>query len=317
MAFDRKKTLWESGYVSDSLYGVRANNITPMTVTGTNTFIIHTPGTPKAMVVDPGPTDVEHLQRVMAAVQERGAEVGAIFITHTHADHICGTDLLLHMIENGAESVQADAVPESLDGSRFWPKRFGRREKASFENPVVPVYASDLGNCPTGTFEPYDGCPSMEIVPLPGHSDDTVGLVMHDYKHMLTGDNIFRFWSSAVPYGDGNIRDYLASLDVMQHLVRDGVVEQLVPAHGFPIDQPIKTLEGYRAHRLERLQQVRNAIDSGAGFDPEAIVKVVYGDITDPLMIRAAFSTTYAQLEYLADEYQSSFQPNLELLAFK
>lgn len=317
MTFHRKKTLWESGYVSESLYGVRADNITPMTVSGTNTFIVHAPGTSHALVVDPGPADVLHLRRVLAAVRDRGAEVGAIFITHTHADHIAGTDLLLHLLQHGPDSVAPDAVPSELDGTRFNPQRFGRRMHASFENPIVPIFTHDLGNCPEGPFEPFEGAPHLEAIAIPGHSDDSTGLLLAEEGQLLTGDHIFRFWSSVVPYGDGDVGDYLASLDKLQHLVRDGRAQQLVPAHGFPIDQPIKVLEGYRAHRRERLQQVRAAIEAGAGFDVKAIVQAVYGDIDKPMLLRAAYSTTYAQMEYLAPEYGAAFEPDLGLLEYK
>lgn len=312
---EQRRALWESGYVFDNLFGVRANNFSPMTVVGTNTFIVHTPGSPKALVVDPGPPDARHLAAVLAACEQREAEVGGVLITHTHADHIGGTDLFLHLLEHGVDSVDPDAIPEELDGTRFNPKRFGNRTHAEFGETCVPIYASDLGNCPEGAFEPFEGLPELSVVALPGHCDDLIGLIMHDDKAVLTGDMIFRFWSSVVPYGDGNVADYFASLDKLQRLVRAGVVEQFVPAHGFPIDQPIKALEGYRAHRRERLAHTEQIIDSGAGFDPLAVVKDVYGDIDDPLLLRASLSVTFAQLEYLAQQRGVEFIPDMELIA--
>ena len=312
---EQRRALWESGLVYPTLFGVRANNISPMTVVGTNTFIIHAPGTDKALVVDPGPPDVRHLVAVLDACEQRGAEVAGIFITHTHADHIGGTDLFLHLLEHGKGSVDPDNVPEELNGTRFNPKRFGNRTHAEFGETCVPIYASDLGNCPEGAFEPFEGLPELSVVALPGHCDDQIGLVMHDDKAVLTGDMIFRFWSSVVPYGDGNIADYFASLDKLQRLVRTGVVEQFVPAHGFPIDQPIKALEGYRAHRRERLAEVERIINSGVGFKPMAVVKGVYGDIDDPMLLRASLSVTFAQLEYLAPKYGVDFTPDMELIA--
>lgn len=312
---EQRRKLWESGFVYPSLFGVRADNLTPMTVSGTNTFIIHTPGTDKALVVDPGPPDVRHLTAVMDACEQRGAQVAGIFITHTHADHIGGTDLFLHLLEHGKDSVDPDNIPEELNGDRYLPIMFGHRAKASFGETFVPVYASDLGNCPEGEFAPFEGLPRLSLIALPGHSDDTVGIVMHEEKAAITGDQIFRFWSSVVPYGDGNVGDYLDSLDKLQNLVRTGEVEQIIPAHGFPIDQPIKAIEGYRAHRRERLAHVEQVIDSGAGFDADAVVKGVYGDVDDPLLLRAAYSTTFAQLVYLAKQRGVEFVPNLDRIS--
>ena len=313
---EQRRKLWESGFVYPALFGVRANNMTPMTVVGTNTFIIHEPGEKKALIVDPGPPDARHLGAVLDACEDRGAEVAGIFITHTHADHIGGTDLLLHLLEHGKGSVDPDAIPEELSGDRFLPQRFGNRAKAEFGKTYVPVYATDLGNCPEGEFAPFEGLPHLSIIALPGHSDDMVGLIMHDEKAALTGDIIFRFWSSVVPYGDGDLQAYFDSLDKLQRLVRKGELEQFVPAHGFPIDQPIKALEGYRAHRRERLAHVEQIIDSGIGYDAQAVVQAVYGDFEDPMLLRATLSTTYAQLDYIARQRGVEFTPDMERIAF-
>ena len=302
-----RKALWESGYVTPSLFGVRADNITPMTVVGTNTFIVNKPGADKALVVDPGPPDVLHLRNVMAACADRGAEIAGILVTHHHLDHIAGSDLLRYLIAHGPDSVNPEEVPAELDGTRFKFEDMGIYPVVSFPDEGIPVYHTELGNLPEGPFAPFDDCPNLEIIALPGHSYDMVGLILPDEDIILTGDLIFRYWSTVIPYGDGNLRDYLESLDKLQRLVRTGVVTQFAPAHGFPIDQPIKSIEGYRAHRKERLAQVRQIIDSGAGFDPDAIVKGVYGDITDAMLLRAALASTATQLEYLAEEYGVDF----------
>ena len=297
-----RKALWESGYVTPSLFGVRADNITPMTVVGTNTFIVNAPESDKALVVDPGPPDVGHLQRVMAACADRGAKIAGILVTHHHLDHIAGTDLLRYLIEHGPDSVDPDALPPELDGTRFRFNAFGQYPIVAFPEDGVPVYHTELGNLPEGPFAPFDGCPSLEVIALPGHSYDMVGLILKDDEAILTGDLIFRYWSTVIPYGDGNLGDYFESLSKLQHLVRNGIVRQFAPAHGFPIDQPIKAIEGYRAHRKERLAEVTRIIDGGAGFDPDAVVQGVYGDIDDPMLLRAALASTVTQLEYLAEQ---------------
>ena len=307
-----RKALWESGYVTPSLFGVRADNITPMTVVGTNTFIVHKPGTPKALVVDPGPPDVLHLRKVMAACENRGAEIAGILVTHHHIDHIAGTDLLRHMVAHGANSVEPDAVPAHLEGERFKFGKTGVYPVVVFPEEGVPVYHTELGNCPEGAFAPFEGCAEMEIVALPGHSYDMVGVILKEDQIILTGDLIFRYWSTVIPYVDGDLGDYFDSLSKLQRLVRAGMVTQFAPAHGFPIDQPIKAIEGYRAHRRERLAEVQKIIDGGAGFDPDAIVQGVYGDITDPQLLRAALMSTVTQLDYLAKQRDVEFHFDIE-----
>ena len=309
---EQRKALWESGYVTPSLFGVRADNVTPMTVVGTNTFIVHTPGNQKALIVDPGPPDVNHLRKVLAACANRGAEVEGILVTHHHIDHIAGTDLLRYLLAHGEDSVDPDAIPEELNGERFKYDSVGRYPIVSFPGEGVPVYHTELGNLPEGPFAPFDGCPNMEIVYLPGHSYDMVGLLLVDDRIILTGDLIFRYWSAVIPYVDGDLADYFESLSKLQRLVRAERVTQFAPAHGFPIDQPIKAIEGYRAHRRERLAAVEEIIDSGAGFDPDSVVKGVYGEITDPTLLRAAFLSTLTQLKYLADKRGVEFRFNSE-----
>ncbi len=309
-----RKALWESGYVTPSLFGIRANNVTPMTVTGTNTFIVHAPGTKHALIVDPGPADIAHQQNVIAACQARGADIGAILATHHHVDHIAGTDLLRHLIAHGAHSLDGEELPAELDGSRFMFDELGRYPKVRFPEEGVPVYHAELGNCPEGPFAPFEGCPRMEILSLPGHSYDMVGLILPDDQVILTGDLIFRYWSTVIPYVDGDLGDYFSSLEKLQQLVREDVVSQFIPAHGFPIDQPIKAIEGYRAHRRERLAAISKIVDGEAGFDLDAVVRGVYGDITDAQLLRASMLSTASQLEYLARERQIPFDFDLEAL---
>ena len=198
----QRKALWESGYVTPSLFGVHADNITPMTVVGTNTFIVHAPGSRNALVVDPGPPDVKHLQAVLKAVEDRGAQVAGILVTHHHIDHIAGTDLFRYMLEHGSDSVDPNNVPAELSGERFKFDTMGHYPVVAFPDGGVPVYHSELGNLPEGPFAPFEGCPRMEIVALPGHSYEMVGLILNDDKIILTGDLIFRYWSTVIPYGE-------------------------------------------------------------------------------------------------------------------
>ena len=312
-----RKAVWESGYVSPSVFGVRANNITFMTITGTNTFIVHTPGTAKALVVDPGPADVAHLRNVMTACANRGAKIAGILLTHHHIDHVEGADLLRFMVANGPDSIDPEHIPAALDGQRFMFDDDGTYPIVTFPEEGIPVYHVELGNLPAGPFEPFEGCPRMEIVPLPGHSYDMVGVLVNDEKLILTSDLIFRYWPVIIPLNDGDLRDYLDSLSVLQRLVRSGKAEQFIPAHGFPIDQPIKALEGNRAHHRKRIEEVRNAVDAGAGYDPEAVVQAIYGDIADPIHLLSSINNAAMQLKYIAEERGVEFNYSLKGLGRK
>ena len=70
---------------------VLAPNPSPMTLDGTNTWVLTQPGSPSAIVVDPGPDDARHRESVMAAVATGGAnEIGLVLLTHGHRDHSAG-----------------------------------------------------------------------------------------------------------------------------------------------------------------------------------------------------------------------------------
>ena len=80
-------TAWGSRVVSERAYCVLAPNPGPMTLEGTNTWVLLEPRSTEAVVIDPGPLDLEHLERVLRFVEERGARVALTLLTHHHADH--------------------------------------------------------------------------------------------------------------------------------------------------------------------------------------------------------------------------------------
>ena len=83
-----------------------APNPSPMTLDGTNTWVIAEPGSPSAVVVDPGPEDEGHLRRVHAAAVAGDRRVARILLTHGHLDHSAGAARLAEL--SGAPIQAAD-----------------------------------------------------------------------------------------------------------------------------------------------------------------------------------------------------------------
>ncbi|WP_433314912.1 MBL fold metallo-hydrolase [Micromonospora chersina] len=229
---------------------VRAPNPGPMTLDGTNSWVLRAPGASHAVVVDPGPADEEHL----AALTAHGP-VGFVLITHGHADHTEGAPRLSALL--GGAPVLAVDPAHTVGGA-----------------PLTPDTALDAG---------------LEIRPLttPGHTADSVCfLVGHgDERVVLTGDTILGRGTTVVAHPDGHLGDYLSSLELLT--TYRGI--PALPGHGPALADCGAAAEFYLAHRRARLDQVRAAVAAGATTAPE-VVERVYADVDRSLWWAAEWS---------------------------
>lgn len=244
---------------------ILAPNPGPMSLEGTNSYILRAPGSPGAVVVDPGPLDEPHLQALAAA-----GPVELILITHRHADHTAGS-ARLHQL-SGAPVRAAD--PAHCHGSG-----------AALQGGEV-ISAAGL---------------EVSVVATPGHTSDSVCFHLPgDGPHgsVLSGDTILGRGTTVLDYPDGKLADYLASLDRLEE-VGPAVV---LPAHGPVLPSLVDIVRAYRSHRLERLAQIRAVLD-GLGRDAAVgeVTDAVYSDV-DRSVRRAAETSVAAQLDYLRGE---------------
>lgn len=241
---------------------VLAPNAGPMSLEGTNSYVISAPGATASVVVDPGPDDEIHLRRLAGL-----GPVQLILVTHRHADHTAGSRRL-----------------SELTGA--------------------PVRAADPGHCHGGGEPLRDGEAilaagvSIQVVATPGHTSDSVCMHLPDdgpYGSVLTGDTILGRGTTMLDYPDGTLGDYLGSLDRLEALGQATVL----PAHGPLLPSLEAVTREYRAHRLERLGQIRAALERlGRDAAVAAVADEVYADV-EPSVRRAAEMSVAAQLEYL------------------
>jgi glyoxylase-like metal-dependent hydrolase (beta-lactamase superfamily II) len=238
---------------------LRAPNPGPMTLDGTNTWILRAPGGGDATVIDPGPLDEGHLRRIA----EHGP-IGRILVTHGHHDHVEG----------------AARLSELLRGT---PVRAGS-----------PAHC--VGGEPLDPREPLDGNGlEIRVLDTPGHTSDSVSFLVEcgDDRAMFTGDTILGRGTTVVARPDGDLGAYLRSLELLSAYPE----VLMLPGHGPVRADTAERALFYLDHRRERLAQVTAAMAAGADT-PAAVVDLVYPDL-DPALRFAAEWSADAQLEYL------------------
>jgi glyoxylase-like metal-dependent hydrolase (beta-lactamase superfamily II) len=248
---------------------VLAPNPSPMTLDGTNTWILAEPGSPRAVVVDPGPAHAGHLHRVHDQVAAGGQRVAQILLTHAHPDHSDGAAAFAAM--TGAPVRAAD-----------------------------PAYRlGDAGLSPGDTLT-VSGC-EIHVVATPGHSADSVCLHLPADHALLTGDTVLGRGTTVIA-ADDNLTDYLASLDRLRQLTDQAELATLLPGHGPMLTNPGATLDYYISHRHERLAEVTAALEAG-DRTTDQIVARIYHDVDRALWPFAAYSVR-AALRYVNDQGQ-------------
>lgn len=247
--------------VTDLATVLLAPNPGPMTLDGTNSYLLATPGAAGSVIVDPGPDDDRHLQALAAA-----GPVELVLITHRHPDHTGGA-----------------AAFHALTGA---PVRAADPSYCHGGDPLVggeQIAAAGL---------------LIDVVATPGHTADSVCFHLPGDApsgSMLTGDTVLGRGSTVIAAGDGTLGDYLASLSLLAGFARCRVL----PAHGPELPDLSAVCAQYLAHRAERLDQVRAALAAlGPDADVAAVTDQVYGDV-DPAIRFAAEHSVAAQLEYL------------------
>jgi glyoxylase-like metal-dependent hydrolase (beta-lactamase superfamily II) len=261
---------WTGGDFGVVGHCVLAPNASPMTLDGTNTWVLRAPGSGRSVVIDPGPPDPAHLDAVATAA----GEVAVVLLTHHHLDH----------------SEAARSFAERVGcGVRALDPSFRLGSEGLAEGDVVA----------TGDLE-------VHVVATPGHTADSLSFVVPSERAVLTGDTVLGRGTTVVAHPDGELGAYLASLDRLHALAEAHEIETVWPGHGPVIERALPVLEQYLTHRRERLEQVREALRALRAEDtsydetlPRRVVEIVYADV-DEILWPAAELSVRAQLAYLA-----------------
>lgn len=222
--------------VSSLVQRVIANNPGPFTFTGTGTYIIGRHESPAAVaVIDPGPDDEAHLAALLEALE--GRSVSHILVTHTHRDHAPLSRPLAKAV--GGAPILAMRPPERTIHVSGVPDE---DEDADFSPDVFLT---------GGEIVQGDGW-TLEAMATPGHASNHMAFVLQEENALFSGDHIMGWSTTVVAPPDGDMADYMESLDAV---IARGF-STIWPTHGPPVTEVRSFLQAYHAHRLEREAQV-------------------------------------------------------------
>ena len=250
-----------------------------MTGPGTNSYLVGDPHTGYA-VIDPGPDDAEHIERLWRAA---GGDVRAIVCTHSHPDHSPGAARLQALCAQGGRETPPilglPSAPTARANSAFTPDR------ALVDGERITLH----GNGNTHT---------LRAVHTPGHAANHVCLVLEEDGLLFSGDHILNGSTTVIDPPDGNMADYLDSLDKLDAVCAEHAVHFILPAHGYVLgdwpysaDNPSGPPHGgaraaiaqLKAHRLAREAKVARALQALPDGPVDEWVKLAYADVPERL----------------------------------
>ena len=248
---------------------VLAPNPSPFTYEGTQTYLV---GDSDLAVIDPGPDDPAHLDALEMAIA--GRAVIAILCTHTHRDHSPAARPLAR--RTGAQVI--GCAPLTLEDD-------GPRADAAFDPDYAPDRVLTEGEQIAGTGW------TLTALATPGHTSNHLCYALEEEEALFTGDHVMGWSTSVVSPPDGDMTDYLLSLE---RLV--GRQDRIYyPAHGEPIQQPQRFARGMLGHRRMREGQILRIIErQGAALIPDFVTSMYVG--LDPRLHGAAGRSVLAHL---------------------
>ncbi|MBH0114157.1 MBL fold metallo-hydrolase [Novosphingobium sp. YJ-S2-02] len=249
---------------------VLARNPSPFTYTGTQTYIVGAGS--EVAVIDPGPAEPEHLDAIVAAIGD--ARLVAICCTHTHRDHSPAATPL--KARTGAPIIGCAALTLTDTGPRA---------DASFDATYSPDRVLGDGEALTG-----EGW-TLTAIETPGHTSNHLCFAIEETGALFTGDHVMGWSTSVVSPPDGDMTDYLRSLERLYERKQDTVY---LPAHGPLVDRPHRLVRGMIGHRRSRERQIQRQIEEGRTRIPEMVARMYKG--LDERLFPAAQRSVLAHL---------------------
>ena len=246
-----------------------------MTGPGTNSYIVGTAGT-GYIVIDPGPDDAAHIQRLYEATSGR---IEAIVCTHSHPDHSPGARPLQALCAHRPPVLGLPSTGTARADSHFAPDR-------------------SLLNQELFTLAHQAEKHTLKVIFTPGHAANHVCLVLVEDGLLFSGDHILNGSTTIINPPDGEMGAYLDSLDRLTSACNAHEIDFILPAHGHVLGEAPQAIAQLRAHRLKREAKVEAAMKSMPEGTVNDWVARAYDD-TDPRLWPIALRSLQAHVDRL------------------
>jgi len=237
--------------------------ITPTLPPATHTNCSFVGGEGQVFVVDPAPVDSgerDLLWRTLEGLVAQGEQLSGVILTHLHHDHLGAASWLA--ARANVPILATAQTRDDLDLGLGGGLSAGGVSDASM--PKVTKLLKEGDHLPGG----------WEVVLTPGHAKGHLCLWHGDTATLIAGDMIASGSTILIEPEQGDLTDYLESLDRLAALNP----RLIIPAHGLPIAHGRLALEALRDHRLKRERKTMAALHRLGSGSLGDLVAVAYDD---------------------------------------
>ena len=261
---------WQSEHavpLLKNLQRLTAPNRGAMTGPGTNSYLVGDAAS-GFIAIDPGPADTAHLQRLHDAA---GGDIRLIVCTHSHPDHAPGAAPLQALCKGRPPILGLPSAPTARAHSHFTPDR------ALQDGERIAV-----GEAPARD--------TLRVVFTPGHAANHLCLLLEEDGILFSGDHVLNGSTTVVDPPDGDMDQYLASLDRLDALCAAEGVQFIAPAHGHVIGDARAAIARLKAHRLAREAKIAAAMRQRPDGTEADWLPLAYDDVPERMWPVAARS---------------------------
>ena len=280
ISFDtnHKPVIGEIEKLEEDLVVITADNASPMTFTGTRSYIL---GTENLIIIDPGPDSEAHLNSIMKHIGER--QVTDILLTHSHIDHSplsrqLKTKTGAPIIGFGSADEARTSFMKKLSSSLDLGGEEGIDKDIHLDEKVMDKQILKRNNY------------SLEVIHTPGHLSNHICFSVKEKNVLFSGDHVMGWATTLISPPDGDLGSFMKSLEKL--LDRDDQI--YYPGHGKPLKEPKQMVVEQIAHRRSREVQILESI-AEVSRTPKEIVDEVYVDL-NPMLKPAAVRNVLAHL---------------------